>query len=298
MDSASQLNTACLLKSYMNCSHSEAPLTEPGPDRLNSIVDASKRRGDELHATLASSLQDTSRSLFVHRNCASTYTSKTHIKRFLQRQNKSTEKTDIKRSRRSAIKPFKFQKHCLICWEQCSSEPDTKNPERWRRVVQCRAADRGQNQDSFKEVILQACDMRNDERAQQVRIRVEGAVSDLHAAHAQYYKDCIVHFSWSSQCPFCFNKLVQVEDEAFTRVINDLNEDRMRIWNSIELHKQYRAFNGESPSRRSLMTKLSEHFGHNILVLPGAIVPSILSFRSKATNVLKLVADDEDEASS
>ena len=43
------------------------------------------------------------------------------------------------------------------------------------------------------------------------------------------------------------------------------------------------------------MSKLSEHFGHDILVLSGAGVASILSFRSKASSVLKLVANDEDD---
>ena len=164
MDSSSQPNTACLLKSCMNCS--EAPLPVAGPDRLNSIVAASKLRGDGLHASLTSTLQDTSRSLFVHRNCASTYTSKTHIKRFLQKQSKLSEEPDVKRSRRSTITHFKFKEHCLICSEQCSSEPDSKNPERWRRVAQCRTADRGHNQDTLKDVILKACDTRNDEWAQ------------------------------------------------------------------------------------------------------------------------------------
>ena len=295
MDSSSQPNTACLLESCMNCSDSEAPLTVAGPDRLNSIVAASKRRGDGLHASLTSTLQDTSRSLFVHRNCASTYTSKTHIKRFLQKQRKLSEEPDVKRSRRSTVTPFKFKEHCLICGEQCSSEPDSKNPERWRRVVQCRTADRGHNQDTLKDVILKACDARNDEWAQQVLIRVEGAVSDLHAADAQYHKDCMSTFRGPRNIHFASHKPVQVEDEAFNGVIHDLNEDRTRIWNSIELHEQYIAHGGESLTRRNLMSKLSQHFGHDILVLSGAGVASILSFRSKSSSILKLVANDEDD---
>ena len=146
----------------------------------------------------------------------------------------------------------------------------------------------------MKDVILKACDTRNDEWAQQVRIRVEGAVSDLHAADAQYHKDCMSTFRGPRNIRSASHKPVQVEDEAFNRVIHDLNEDRTRIWNSIELHEQYLAHGGESLTRRNLMSKLSEHFGHDILVLSGAGVASILSFRSKASSVLKLVANDED----
>lgn len=294
MDSSSQPNTACLLESCMNCSDSEALLTVAGPDRLNSIVAASKRRGDGLHASLTPILQGTSRSLFVHRNCASTYTSKTHIQRFFQKQRTFLEKSDVKGPRRSTKTPFKFKEHCLICGEQCSSEPDSKNPERWRRVVQCRTADRGYNQDSLKDVILKACDARNDEWAQQVRIRVEGAVSDLHAADAQYHKDCMSTFRATRNIHSASHKPLQVEDEAFNRVIHDLNQDRTRMWNSIELHKQYIAHGGESLTRRNLMSKLSEHSGQDILVLSGTGVASIILFRSKASSVLKLVGNEED----
>jgi len=205
------------------------------------------------------------------------------------------QEPDVKRSRHSTITPFKFKEHCLLCGEQCSSEPDSKNPERWRRVVQCRTADRGHNQDTLKDVILKACDARNDEWAQQVRIRVEGAVSDLHAADAQCHKDCMSTFRGPRNNLHASHKPVQVEDEAFNRVIHDLNEDRTRIWNSIELHEQYIAHGGEPLMRRNLMSKLSDHFGHDILVLSGAGVASILSFRSKASSVLKLVGNDEDD---
>ncbi len=40
--------------------------------------------------------------------------------------------------------------------------------------------------------MLNKCDERNDDWASEVRIRVEGALSDLHAAEARYHKDCMV----------------------------------------------------------------------------------------------------------
>ena len=65
----------------MNCSLSEHPLTSAGPERLNSIVEASKRRGDGLYSSsLEPTVTGASSSFLVHRNCVSTYTSKTHIK--------------------------------------------------------------------------------------------------------------------------------------------------------------------------------------------------------------------------
>ena len=60
-------------------------------------------------------------------------------------------------------------------------EKDKKYQDCWRRAVLCRTdAD-------FKESILEACPQRNDDIANNVRVEVEGALSDLHAADARYH---------------------------------------------------------------------------------------------------------------
>ena len=81
--------------------------------------------------------------------------------------------------------------------------------------------------------------------------------------------------------------------------MNYLTEDRSRIWNSVELHEQYKLYQGECLSRRTLqnklpdlLTKLSEHFGPALLVLSGT---GIVTFRSKASKVLKLASNEEDD---
>ena len=146
MASEPNLNPSCLLKKCTNCSHSTLinPPIIASSARLKSIVESSKLRGDGLHIDLEPMLC-LSTPLHVHRNCASTYTSKTHIKRFLQKQPQSTEEPVVKRSCRSDITPFKFKDQCLICGDTCLTEVDHKNRKRWRRVVQCATADRGLN---------------------------------------------------------------------------------------------------------------------------------------------------------
>ena len=60
--------------------------------------------------------------------------------------------------------------------------------------ILCRTADRGSakfedgkkvKQKSFKQVILDVCNNRSDEQAEEVRVRLEGAPSDLHAVEAR-----------------------------------------------------------------------------------------------------------------
>ena len=52
---------------------------------------------------------------------------------------------------------------------------DKKNPNRWRRVLLCRTADRV-DRTTFKQTILDVIDSRQDEEGRQVKIRLMGAI--------------------------------------------------------------------------------------------------------------------------
>ncbi|KAG0714917.1 hypothetical protein GWK47_013182 [Chionoecetes opilio] len=124
----------------------------------------------------------------MSQSCVSTYTSEHHIQRYLFRQQAtSTEEVPLKKSRRSGD-TFIFREHCLFCGERCLPA-DPRNPSRWRTVIQCRTVD------SFKQNILHKCDLHNDQLADNVRVRVNGVLSDLHAADTQYHEDCYKTFT-------------------------------------------------------------------------------------------------------
>ena len=74
--------------------------------------------------------------------------------------------------------------------------------------------------------------------------------------------------------------------------MNYLTKYRSRIWNSVELHEQYTLYQGEYLTRRTLLNKLSEHFGPALLVLSGT---GNVTFISKASKVLKLASNEEDD---
>ena len=81
----------------------------------------------------------------------------------------------------------------MLCGKTCE-ELDPRHPDRWRPFSRCHTADRGSSQKTFKQVILETCDRRNDKWGNEVRLRVQGTVSDLHAADAQYHWDCLQSF--------------------------------------------------------------------------------------------------------
>ena len=68
--------------------------------------------------------------------------------------------------------------------------PDPKRPDRWNKATICRTADEGKGNKTFKEVVLDVCEKRNDVITHQVSIRVQGAISDLHASNGKYHDKC------------------------------------------------------------------------------------------------------------
>ena len=119
-------------------------------------------------------------------------------------------------------------------------------------------------------------------------------MSDLHAADAQYHKVCMSLFRGSRNIDKSKDDTEQ-HDEAFTMLVKDMAEDRSRLWNSIELHNLYTDYKGDKLSRKQLLKNLSEHFGSDLLLMSGNGVATIVVFRSKASNVLKLVSTTDDD---
>ena len=58
----------------------------------------------------------------------------------------------------------------------------------------CRTTYAGPGKKAFKESILEACTRRNDDIANQVRVRVGGDLGDLHAADERYHVNCMASF--------------------------------------------------------------------------------------------------------
>jgi len=132
---------------------SKKEISVAGTDRIQTIIESSKRRSDALHKDLASRLlAEKHLEVLCHRDCVSTYTSKSDIK--IHRKNlsalKGSEETSAeKRLRRSRSTTFNFRQHCIFCGEECF-DIDPKHPDRWRRVVLCRTAVRGEGTKTFR----------------------------------------------------------------------------------------------------------------------------------------------------
>ena len=248
-------------------------------DRINNIIKVSKEVGDVRHIELEKQIsQGVTPCLKYHKSCVSTYTSsyhrgcKLHKRRLPNTSKRSASEPPLIR-RKSEFTEFKFQEDCLYCGEICLPK-DPKNPKRWRRVVKCMTAERKGNI-SFKESVLEKCDERglNDKWGNEVRIRVVGAMSDFHAADAQYHQDCYSRFN--NLCNIKTTNSIATEDSSLKAVFDAMLAKPSHIWTSIELHKIYmdkmKEHCGEDFSTenimacRHLMSKVTDHFGSSLI---------------------------------
>ena len=165
-----------------------------------------------------------------------------------------------------------------------------KNPSRWKVAYLCRTTDDGKT--TSKEAILQHAHERNDAWAREVAFRANLAVSDLHAADARYHRDCLAKFftnrpSAESSTEAC--------DSALEELLSQMSLDFTRIWNSAELYTLYSELGGTLISRHFLIKSVHEYFHPNLLVLTSPGVASILVFRGKAADHVRIIDDAEDD---
>ena len=275
---------------FFGCTNSSQGLINCGIERIKKIEESSLKRGDELANRLVGL-----ESITCHENCVSTYTSSHHIKRFLSKQKGDTIRYDEgnpKKIPQIWHYTLLVQKHCFFCGEFCISRgSDTRNPSRWRKVVQCRTAD------GLKDNILETCDHRKDHQADEVRIRLSGAVSDLQAADAQYHLDYYKTFMSKKNMNAVTNSVNNSaidQDPAFDALVKDMSTDKSCVWNSHEIQQAYRDHGGtimHRVQRQRLLQRREDYFEGDLLVLSGNGVANILLFRSTAPGILK-IADD------
>ena len=185
-----------------------------------------------------------------------------------------------------------------VLWVGMNIVKDKKHPHRWRKASLCRTADRGPGKETFKDAVMDICAQRGDNWASQVLVRVQGAVSDLHAADARYHHDCMARFMSKKAVERAAResqKEAENRDEAFETLVEELSQNKSGVWNSTELFQMYQSHGGHKVTRRQLTQRVSDYFGGDLLVLSSPGIANILMFQTKASAVLKVSTDDEDD---
>ncbi|XP_071168115.1 uncharacterized protein [Mytilus edulis] len=240
------------------------------------IIKASQERGDCLSA---------SEGNFVHQLCRKTYTNPNDIKKYkkeklvLREINTNTPKLRSKSH-------FDFKHHCLFCGNEAT---DSKKKD--KNVFQVRT-------DDFDSHIQDACDLRNDDWAAEVRGRLE-SVSDLHAADAVYHQACSVNFCTCKNTPVFRSPISPdakpenkrgrpaLQEDGFYKIVDFLkHHDDEQISISDLVEKMNEMCDGNAYSQMYLKKRLKQHFGDEIIItdIPGR--KSVVTLRETVTTCI------------
>lgn len=163
-------------------------------------------------------------------------------------------------------------------------------------MSRCRTIDPGSSDKTFKETILQVCRDRSDQWAKDVELRVLGAVSDLHAADARYHRDCKPSFMGPKALKLSAKSGTTTrKDSAFDQVVRLMESDKNKLWSSTELHNAYVDRDGNRLQRRTLVDAIAKHFGEHLLLLSCKGIATLLVFRTRASELVKLEEDVDDD---
>ena len=127
-----------------------------------------------------------------------------------------------------------------------------------------------------------------------------GAVSDLQAADARYHVDCKAKFmtpKYIRLASKASNSSASNDTEvvAFENLCGGIQNQKSRVWNSVELFKHYTSEGGEMLTRRRLLHFLKERFGDDLIILTATGISSIVLFRSNAPALLNITSEQDDD---
>jgi len=150
----------------------------------------------------------------------------------------------------------------------------------------------------FKGAILRTCAKRNDKHAEDVRLRVEGSISDLHAAEARYHVDCRARFMTTKHVKAASASTCSESnayDLALSQVTDAMKGQNLNIWNSVEINDLYSEFGGSQLQRKGLMSRIEEYFGNELVGLHSPGLANMIVFKEVAPNLIKLVNTKDDD---
>ena len=265
----------CLFEKLYSCLE-ENPLSQSSAER---IIRTSKQYGDGIHIELEQQQEiGNIQSVPVHRQCVDRYCHKKTIQKALCEKtgvSRSPSAEDLiskpKRVRRSEHPIFSFLQHCLFCGGKCDVVKDPKHPDRWCPAYVCREGETFENR-GLEEVIFEACEKRKDTQSEQIRVRMGGVFTDLHAADVRYHVDCKVTFINPKAIQAAVHKgfktsSSELKDNAFDSVVKYLAENKPNIHNSIDIFNKYAEEGGHMLSRRQLIPKIVEMFGGEMIII-------------------------------
>lgn len=263
-----------------------------GEAKIDSIKNASLTREDDFLVDI----QLHPETSVCHKDCFKTYTSKGHLQRIVEKRkantNSSQSSTITSKRTRTACPAFNSKLQCIFCGNEApSSEVAQKcKLSKRERVNICR----GDSNTSFKDDIIQACSIRGDSQADEVLIRVSGVGSDLTACDVRYHRTCRIKFMGPKELEKFMKKADLAHDKYLSDVFSEMTQNIESSWTIGELCTMYESFSHKAITKYKLLKEINNEFGKNIIILSAQGMSTLIMFRQKAGQIIKLVEDDSD----
>jgi len=144
----------------------------------------------------------------------------------------------------------------------------------------------------MKDMLLDIAEQRNDDIARRVKLHL-AFVSNLPSAECKYHIRCYNSFT---KVPKYADLPTGIADEnALKELIEYMNRNRSRMWNSVELHSLYSDLGGRL-ARRDMFSKLTDCMSKDIIIVRVDGCVTIVGFRESVAKSLKIFkVDDTDE---
>ena len=147
-------------------------------------------------------------------------------------------------------------------------------------------------------ICCQVCERREDEQAEIVRVRLQGAGTDLHGVDARYHTPCYQAFKSERNIKAATRRSATsntlASEVTVEIVVLAVRAGKDRAWSSAELHTLYKEKEGVDCNRSRLVNTLKEVTGNEIMMLSSSSVAIMLISKSKAATVLHLDEVDQD----
>ena len=143
---------------------------------------------------------------------------------------------------------------------------------------------------------MDICNDRSDIEGDKVRIRLEGAPSDLHAAEAVWHLSCHKKFTNPKSILPAQKKKTKPNDlSAVNIIVKAIKNEPDRIWTLKEIHGKYLEAGGTDTHRSRFLAKITDELKSDIYVFKSIGLSPLLMHKKKASSMFAIVDSQEDE---
>ena len=129
-----------------------------------------------------------------------------------------------------------------------------------------------------------------------IRLSDTRCQKELHTADARYHEDCRKSFMRGIQLGRSISeKVLKEQDNCLIDIARVMENDKTKVWSSIELHNDYRALGGKIDTRWRFTEKIKKYFGDKIIVMSSPGIADIVLFKDEASNIFKIEKSDDQE---